>query len=85
MIELKHYLYTKPSQNVLTLRRQGSGAFLINSPAALQRNTEMRRSGRNGPLPKNELEDALKYTYYLNYYKYNFQMHNNINNVNNYF
>ncbi|XP_074041952.1 exocyst complex component secretory 8 [Leptinotarsa decemlineata] len=45
--ELKQQLYTKPSQHILALRRQGSGreGWTINSP--LQRSLELRRSGRN--------------------------------------
>lgn len=56
--ELKEHLYTKPSQLVLTLRRQGSGrdGFPINSP--LQRSTELRSSGRNrSALFRNNFDD----------------------------
>ncbi|KAJ8961977.1 hypothetical protein NQ314_005758 [Rhamnusium bicolor] len=59
--ELKHYLYTKPYQHILALRRQGSGrdGFFINSP--LQRSTEMRRSGRNrSDVSRNILNDFLR-------------------------
>lgn len=47
LLELKNHLYTKPTQNILALRRQGSGkdGFLVNSP--LRRSTELRRSTRN--------------------------------------
>ncbi|KAF7281690.1 hypothetical protein GWI33_004410 [Rhynchophorus ferrugineus] len=61
VLELKHILYTKPSQHILTLRRQGSGrdGFLIHSP--LQRSTKTRLSGRNrSNVSRNILEDISK-------------------------
>ncbi|XP_050293631.1 exocyst complex component 4 [Anthonomus grandis grandis] len=59
--ELKHILYTKPCQHILTLRRQGSGrnGFLIHSP--LQRSMKLRLSGRNrSNVSKNLMEDLTK-------------------------
>ncbi|XP_030764843.1 exocyst complex component 4 [Sitophilus oryzae] len=61
VLELKHILYTKPSQHILTLRRQGSGrdGFLIHSP--LQRSTKLRLSGRNrSNVSRNILDDMSK-------------------------
>ncbi|XP_019875133.2 exocyst complex component 4 [Aethina tumida] len=65
--ELKEHLYTKPSQLVLTLRRQGSGrdGFPINSP--LQRSTELRSSGRNrSALFRNNFDDESNVEFELN-------------------
>ncbi|CAG9772580.1 unnamed protein product [Ceutorhynchus assimilis] len=61
LLELKHMLYTKPCQHILTLRRQGSGrdGFLIHSP--LQRSMKLRLSGRNrSNVSRNLMEDLTK-------------------------
>lgn len=61
-MELKNHLYLKPTQNILALRRQGSGkdGFLVNSP--LRRSSELRRSARNrSAIARNLFNDIQRY------------------------
>lgn len=62
--ELKTYLYIKPSQHILALRRQNSGreGFFANTP--LRRSTEIRKSGRNrSAVSRNIFNDVHKYLF----------------------
>lgn len=60
MQELKQQLYLKPSQNVLSLRRQESGKDGLNS--SFRRSNELRSSARQRTAArKNILETSKKY------------------------
>ncbi|CAH1993571.1 unnamed protein product [Acanthoscelides obtectus] len=61
LTELKDFLYTKPSQQILSIHRQGSGRDgLITSP--LQRSTELRKSSRNRAAARNLFDVSRKET-----------------------
>ncbi|KAL1506092.1 hypothetical protein ABEB36_005520 [Hypothenemus hampei] len=81
--ELKHLLYTKPCQHILTLRRQGSGrdGFLIHSP--LQRSMRIRVSGRNRSNVSRNLMDDLSKVGTKNLFSEKFNMDEDLDSLNN--